>query len=140
MKADRYKFRAWDGKKEVMLDVKEIEFYEKGRTWIRGTWFESPTRQGDYRIQIAKPHILMQSTGLLDKNGVEIFEGDVVTCKMSFENKSLPHMGEIVYMNQFGAFATKNLAGETLLHNHMLNTFKIIGNIWANPELTKEQK
>jgi len=79
--------------------------------------------------------ILMQFTGLLDKNGKEIYEGDFVECSMSFEGGSLPHMGEIVYNDTFGAFATKNLAGETLLHNHIVSSFEVIGDIFSNPEL-----
>lgn len=78
---------------------------------------------------------IMQFTGLKDQYGVEIFEGDIVSCKMKHEGGCLPHIGELVYMDEFAAFATKNHAGKTLIHNHALNTFKILGNIHENPEL-----
>jgi uncharacterized phage protein (TIGR01671 family) len=71
-----------------------------------------------------------QFTGKTDKNGKKIFEGDDVECLMSYKDGSLPHRGIIVYNNEFGAFATKNEAGETLLHNHLLNTFEIIDHIY----------
>lgn len=79
--------------------------------------------------------ILMQFTGLLDKNGKDIYEGDIVECKMSFNGGFLPHMGEIVFMDKFGAFATKNLSGETLIHHHLLSSFVVLGNIHENSEL-----
>jgi uncharacterized phage protein (TIGR01671 family) len=120
------KFRAWNKKAQDMGDWKVLQDFPVHLSWLHWGF------KGDENI------ILMQYTGLKDKNGREIYEGDVVTCRMSYECKSLPHMGEIVYMEQFGAFATKNLSGSTLLHNHMLNTFEVIGNIYENPELVEE--
>ena len=71
---------------------------------------------------------LMQYTGLVDKNDTPVYEGDVVRCELSFNGGFLPHMGEIVYVDEYGAFATKNEAGETLLHNHLQSSFEVIGN------------
>lgn len=76
-----------------------------------------------------------QYIGIEDKTGEEVYRGNIVTCEMIHKGGSLPHMGEVVYVNEFGSFATRNLGGETLLHNHLLNTFRVIGNIYDNPEL-----
>ncbi len=117
------KFRAWEpGQFPKMIPSEGITLWN-GKHW---------DAFGDCEI---KGCILMQYTGLKDKAGKEIYEGDIVKCGMSYKGGSLPHMGEIVYMEAFGAFATKNLSGETLLHNHLLNTFEITGNIYDNPEL-----
>ncbi len=114
------KFRTWDKENNKMI------------TWDK-MW--------DWQLQDLEPdsaeqldYIYMQYTGLKDKNGKEIWEGDIVDCRMSFEGGSLPHRGEVVYDETFGAFATKNLSGETLLHNHQLNTLEVIGNIYEEKE------
>lgn len=84
--------------------------------------------------------VWLQYTGLKDKNGVEIYEGDVIRCKMTFEGGFLPHIGQIVYDTEHGAFATLNLGGVTLLHNHLLSSAEIIGNIYENPELMQTEQ
>jgi len=121
MNNSRFKFRAWDKQAKSMIN--DPIFHE----------FTDINDQFD-----DDDFIFMQFTGLIDKEGKEIYEGDIVECDMSYKGGSLPHMGEIVYVDRFGAFATKNEAGETLLHNHLLNTFNVIGNIYENPELLEE--
>jgi uncharacterized phage protein (TIGR01671 family) len=113
------KFNAWTGKKIIKDIHKHSDFN-----------FHC---MGNYR-----GYVLMQFTGLQDKNGVDIYEGDIVECTMGFRGSSLPHMGEIVYMEEFGAFATENQAGKTLLQNHHLNSFTVVGNIRESPELLGE--
>lgn len=82
--------------------------------------------------------ILMQSTGLHDKNGKEIYEGDIVK---SYENELV---GELYYFNDIGGYTLwisgKNPKGEmTSRPFRDLDTtnLEIIGNIYQNPELLK---
>lgn len=78
----------------------------------------------------------MQYTGLKDKNGVEIYEGDVVGLFLGSQCTS------VYWDNDFGGWgivarpsSTSNM-GEELLANH-LGTCEVIGNIYENPELLK---
>ncbi|HEM5461010.1 TPA: hypothetical protein U1628_000224 [Streptococcus suis] len=77
------------------------------------------------RVRGAK---LMQSTGVFDKNGQEIFEGDVVNI---FGEK----LSKIYYSE--GAFCVEVLNGGTPLHVYLSEHLEIIGNIYENPELVE---
>lgn len=125
------KFRAWDGNQ--MCEVRQLQFSPEGEVSVR-KYGKCANGRGGY-ADIPAP-ILMQFTGLTDRNGVEIYEGDVVTCSLAVEGGGiLPHRGEVVFHEGFCGFATKNLSGRTLFHNHLVQTFEVIGNIWESPEL-----
>ena len=133
------KFRAWWKKANRMLDVVKIWWWKGKPTHISLQLKGHQTENGENERILEREKNwfeLMQYTGLKDKKGVEIYEGDIITATLSSHN--LPTMGEIVYYQEFGAFANKNKGGRTLLHSMCLNSFEVIGNVWKNPELLKE--
>lgn len=82
-------------------------------------------------------YVLMQSTGLKDKNSVEVFQGDIVRC-----TRGCPH--EVVWLQEYagmyvGGMPAWYLSG--LSEGYAwTGEEEIIGNIYENPELLLEGK
>ena len=82
------KFRIWDIENKEMLEVQELDFeptFYGGRIAIR------PDQYNDYFD--TEDMILMQYTGLHDKNGKEIYEGDIIRIK----NSLIEIEGEVIF-------------------------------------------
>jgi len=120
------KFRAWDKGLESMIPVKMIDF-ECRMINVNAAWrtFEE--------IE------LMQSTGLRDKNGVEIFEGDVV----SLTEGECSYSGIVV--RDYYEFYIKGIGSRDCFDfQDVSNTFdgttslEVTTNIYKNPELLEK--
>jgi hypothetical protein len=77
----------------------------------------------------------MQSTGLLDKNGVETYFKDLIRGKL-VSSPDLSIIGEVVFDENFFQIGVKNDAGITPLYS--IKDIEIIGNVYQNAELMKE--
>ncbi|HEL2122762.1 TPA: hypothetical protein TZC25_001183 [Streptococcus suis] len=118
------KFRAWDTFHNKW--VKHFYITENGLIYN----MEQPHRDLIGAVPIEQSGlVVMQSTGVFDKNGKEIFEGDVVNI---FGEK----LSKIYYSD--GAFCVDILIGGTPLHAFLSEQLEIIGNIHRNPELMEE--
>ena len=131
------KFRAWDKKLKVMLIPFAIEFDSK-RITFDGL---------DYH-QLCDFE-LIQFTGLKDKNGKEIYEGDILesTNRAKGENINV----EIAYNDKMGGYcivdgwhwkrgSSKESRTADMLSGWLdIMKFKVVGNIYDNPGLLKSR-
>lgn len=130
------KYRVWDKELQTMLDVSLIDF-KKGV--LVGEHWEF----GETNFMSFDEIVLMQSTGLLDKNGKEIFEGDIVK-RDGIKRPEVVRFGEWIdvdslgYKEQYiGFYFESEHEGQEWLHsvepqyNHLS---KVIGNVHENPE------
>ncbi|EMF0039221.1 hypothetical protein OSF82_001886 [Enterococcus hirae] len=90
-------------------------------------------------------YVLMQSTGLKDKNGVEIFEGDVVLFSVSDGFNHLDHEKAVVQASGCHSGLICKLVDLDLeyriYYDPVFHTdYEVIGNIWENSELLEEQR
>jgi uncharacterized phage protein (TIGR01671 family) len=117
----KIKFRAWDGK----------------RMTTSGIMFNCST--GFLETPIGAQMKLMQYTGLTDKNGVEIFEGDVLKvgenliCEIMYVDNNVDDYGDEINC----AFHAKVYRHDKIipLDGYLKKDCKVIGNIYENPEL-----
>ncbi len=128
------KFRVWDKENKQILDVQELDYGDSynGQPMIRTTMYNDYFDTEDM--------ILMQYTGLKDKNEKEIYEGDIL------EYKTREYLTDEIYCKNFvvkwnqktASYILRN-SETTLSLNYVYLTSEVIGNIYDNPELLERK-
>ena len=88
----------------------------------------------DSTIQFTPECKIMQFTGLKDKNGIDIYEGDIVR---PFGDQG--SLAQIIFFAPSFKLATKLNNGSYNLWNYYKDEIEIVGNIYQNPELINKQ-
>ena len=114
------KFRAWDGKKmiEDVIPVSETDVVEL---------FE-------YEHQVTEVEAVEQYTGLTDKNGKEIYEGDVVNIQGIKYYVDFEHGGF-----WFNNDNRKWKANRPFTHFQEINDAEVVGNVHESADLLEEE-
>lgn len=129
------KFRAWDKVNRKMYGI-------DGFRMLEGKIYRCSLADNEFRDEVLETihyveddlnnFALMQSTGLIDPQGVEVFEGDVLYYP---ENPEGEKYGIVVWQKESLAFVLET-AFDYLPYNLWL-VGAVVGNIYENPELRK---
>ena len=114
---DRFKFRVYDDIQREMYNLEEQDV-------------------NPYNLIILPQNNIMQCTGLKDKAGKLIYEGDIVHKKGSKNWKKEKLLSKVVWSKESAAFM---ISDENGLHQMPLNSnnIEVLGNIFENPQLLK---
>jgi uncharacterized phage protein (TIGR01671 family) len=126
------KFRAWDKAQKVMTPTFDI-FSAKSNPFGDRVIFGDPIYEPEKaKMFLLKDLEIIEFTGLHDKNGKEIYEGDILK-GLVWGNDYPNAIGEVVFRD--GSFVDSYWGSE--IRNHLRIT-EIISNIYEHPELLRK--
>lgn len=137
MVANRFNFRIWDKKYQCMRYT-----YDDYHINLKGEILSTEEYHDDYYIIIKYEDIkdrlvLMQSTGLTDKNGKEIFEGDILKTNLD-DNIYIKYSNELTRFTAIlihPEYKDDDCCGDYVWDEFVGDAkfCEIIGNIYENP-------
>ena len=127
------KFRAWDVHEKKMFTNDQLIIWN-GNVYANDN---SELNVNNLKGWSIDEKYLMQSTGLKDKNGKEIFEGDIVKYKAGCNTFT----EEVAYDKNFAGFGVMDAYADIifsfgeLAEDIDLHSLEVVGNIWEDGEL-----
>lgn len=112
------KFRAWDTEAKQMILVNDAKFVDGVMIGAKGVNWDNQV-------------VVMQFTGLLDKNGKEIYEGDIVETE-DVGMCEVEWIGSGLSLHTFPRYSSRSI------FSIEYRECEVIGNIYENPELIQK--
>ena len=133
------RFRVWDEDYKKMVYPIGIDWETKKPNIIYRYWTNDKKNIGS---KIGMPvhkelSVLMQYTGLKDKNGKEIYEGDVVNGAIFGSSYSLGQV--LMWCGEWLVYPLARIEGMASVYDQK-HFLEVVGNIHENPELLNKQK
>lgn len=123
------KFRAWKPDEKRMEQVGALDWNSKFKVVTcnlhSDKWYRGFDKDFDF--------VLMQCIGHTDKNGIDIYEGDIVRDEKG--------VGEVKWIKEHCAFVIRTLAPHkynSINSDGSLSKTEVVGNIYENPELLQQ--
>ena len=127
-------FRVWDNQEKVYLNKKDIAIDNLGNIFIFEVCDDNDADLWHVRI-LSDPdnerYVIEQTTGLTDKNGTEIYEGDIL-----IDDTGEPVEYWVVKFSEGGFVGECAGVAEPLFE---LTNLEVVGNIHEDPELVEEK-
>lgn len=110
---------------QMFYEIRDIDFYDKEVTVWGCQHKDCGMCDDTYRIEDVE---IMMSTGLKDKNGVEIYAGDILDIKANFKR-----LGFVIF--DHGKFKVQHVE-DTVFYDftQVLSQCEVIGNVFENKE------
>ena len=117
MTKDRFRFRAWDERTKTYFANATIETLAPIGVWLKNGW------------------VIEQSTGLRDKNGRLIYEGDIVKRHSKYSEDEKDVVLQVEWNCKGARYITTDKKHDDWIFSMFDYEYEILGNIHENPEL-----
>ena len=138
------KFRAWDKDFEKMTYFNDEDYgYKPPFVFRLDQVFKKDSNYDDYEDfeynDVTDSVEVMQYTGMKDKNGKEIYEGDIVNCQTKYgKAKAVIKFIDGKFVAYWDSKLTHSENGHHIACYDINKRFEVIGNIYENKELLNE--
>lgn len=130
------KFRAWHNQLKVMIPIDhQYQLNIRDKNW-EITDLRIGCKVMDNWRDNDKGNILMQFTGLLDKLGKEIYEGDIIEWEMVKYKYAI--RAKVYFESSCPSYYVDLKGFPERLFSERMRFIHVIGNIYENPELLKD--
>lgn len=135
------KFRAWDKTRNEMFcysnqsGIKQLNFIQDMSVDSIELFEYLPNESFVFKTLSISDVVLMQYTGLRDKLGVEIYEGDIVKIGINFGFGIEDLFGEVIFKDCTFIYRNESQGDTGLYGIDSNNLCEVVGNIYENKEL-----